>query len=155
MANDRGVRLIAFFRLFKGVLLLGSAIGLLKLLDKDVADLLMKWINVFHIDPDNRYIQQLLVKASILNEQQLKELSMGSFLYAGLFLTEGSALLLRKRWAKYFAVIVTSSFVPLEVWELVRQFSLTKIVVMAVNVAIVWYLVLRIKHDHTHLGMSS
>ncbi len=155
MANDRGVRLIAFFRLFKGVLLLGSAIGLLKLLDKDVADLLMKWINVFHIDPDNRYIQQLLVKASILNEQQLKELSMGSFLYARLFLTEGSALLLRKRWAKYFAVIVTSSFVPLEVWELVRQFSLTKIVVMAVNVAIVWYLVLRIKHDHTHLGMSS
>ena len=155
MANDRGVRLIAFFRLFKGVLLLGSAIGLLKLLDKDVADLLMKWINVLHIDPDNRYIQQLLVKASILNEQQLKELSMGSFLYAGLFLTEGSALLLRKRWAKYFAVIVTSSFVPLEVWELVRQFSLTKIVVMAVNVAIVWYLVVRIKHDRTHLGMSS
>jgi len=106
-------------------------------------------------DPDNRYIQQLLVKASILNEQQLKELSMGSFLYAGLFLTEGSALLLRKHWAKYFAVIVTSSFVPLEVWELVRQFSLTKIVVMAVNVAIVWYLVVRIKHDRTHLGMSS
>jgi len=107
------------------------------------------------VDRNPDTFQNLLVRASILNEQQLKELSIGSFVYAGLFLTEGSALLLRKRWAKYFAVIVTSSFVPLEVWELVRQFSLTKMVVMAVNVAIVWYLVVRIKHDRTHLGMSS
>src|SRR5712671_6154145 len=107
------------------------------------------------VDRNPDTFQNLLVRASILNEQQLKELSIGSFVYAGLFLTEGSALLLRKRWAKYFAVIITLSFPPLEVWELVRQFSLTKMVVMAVNVAIGWYLVVRIKHDRTHLGMSS
>jgi uncharacterized membrane protein (DUF2068 family) len=147
MAIERGIRLIAFFKLFKGVLLLVSGVGLLRLLHKDVADAVMQWINILHADPDNRHIQSLLIKASIVTERQLKELSIGSFFYAGLLLTEGSALLLQKRWAKYFTVIVTASFIPLELWELAHRFSVAKTVVIAVNVAIVWYLVLRIKHD--------
>ena len=93
MAIDRGIRLIAIFKLFKGALLLGSGIGLLRLLHKDVADVAMQWINTLHVDPDNRHIQNLLVRASIVSEHQLKELSIGSFFYAGLLLTEGSALL--------------------------------------------------------------
>ena len=155
MAIDRGVRLIAFFKLFKGILLFVSGIGLLNLLHKDVADVVMQWIDTLHVDPDNRHLQNLLVKVSFLTERQLKELSIGSFFYAGLLLTEGFALLLQKRWAKYFTVIVTASFIPLEVWELAQKFSAAKTAVIAVNIAIVWYLVLRIKHDHTHLGMSS
>jgi uncharacterized membrane protein (DUF2068 family) len=147
MAMDRGLRLIAFFKLFKGILLLGSGIGLLRLLHKDVADAVMHWINILHFDPGNRHIQTVLIRASIVNERQLKELSIGSFFYAGLLLTEGSALLLQRWWAKYFTVIVTASFIPLEVWELVHRFSVAKTVVIAVNVAIVWYLVLRIKRD--------
>jgi uncharacterized membrane protein (DUF2068 family) len=147
MAIERGIRLIAFFKLFKGVLLLASGVGLLRLLHKDVADAVVQWINVLHVDPDNRHIQSLLIKASIVNEHQLKELSIGSFFYAGMLLTEGSALLLQKWWAKYFTVIVTSSFIPLELWELVHRFSVAKTVVIALNVAIVWYLVLRIKRN--------
>ena|SRR5438128_11589814 len=147
MAIDRGVRLIAVFKMFKGILLLASGIGLLKLLHKDVADLVMRWINILHVDPDNRHIQNLLMRASIVNERQLKALSLGSFFYAGLLLTESSGLLLRKRWAKYFAVIVTASFIPLEIWELARRFSIAKTAVIALNVAIVWYLALRIKRD--------
>jgi hypothetical protein len=46
MAKDRWIPLIAALKLFKGVLLLASGIGLLKLLHKDVADLVMHWINV-------------------------------------------------------------------------------------------------------------
>jgi uncharacterized membrane protein (DUF2068 family) len=147
MAIDRGIRLIAFFKLFKGVLLFCSGIGLLRLLHRDVADVVTQWINTLHVDPDNRHIHNLLAKASILNERQLKELSLGSFFYAGLLLTEGSALLWQKRWARYFTVIVTTSFIPLEMWELFAHFSVAKTVVIAVNVAIVWYLVLRIKRN--------
>jgi len=147
VAIDRGIRIITFFKLLKGILLFGSGVGLLNLLHKDVADRVMQWINILHVDPDNRYIQNLLVKASIVNERQLKELSVGSFFYAGLLLTEGAALLMQKRWAKYFTVIVTASFIPLELWELTERFSVAKLVVIAVNVAIVWYLVVRIKRD--------
>lgn len=77
--------------------------------------------------------------------KQLKELSAGTFLYAGLFLTEGIGLLLRKHWAEYFVIISTGAFIPLEVYELVRHFTAVKLGVMAVNVFIVWYLVLRVR----------
>jgi uncharacterized membrane protein (DUF2068 family) len=60
-------------------------------------------------------------------------------------LTEGTGLALRKRWAEYFTIIATSSFVPLEVYELVKNFTITKVVVIAVNVAIIVYLVVVLK----------
>ena len=147
MATDRGVWLIGIFKMFKGVLLLASGVGLLKLLHKDVADLVIHWINVLHVDPDNRHIHDLLIKASIVNERQLKRLSVGAFFYAGLLLTEGSGLLLGKRWAKYFSVIVTGSFIQLELWELVKQFNVNKTIVIGVNIIVVWYLILRLKRE--------
>ncbi len=147
MAKDRWIWLIGLLKLFKGILLFGSGIGLLKLLHKDVGDFVAQWINTLHVDPDNRHIQGLLLKASIIDERQLKELSLGSFFYAGLLLTEGTGLLLGKRWAKYFSVIVTASFIPLEIWELARHFTAGKVLVIAVNIAIVAYLVIRIQSE--------
>jgi uncharacterized membrane protein (DUF2068 family) len=91
----------------------------------------------------------LLVKASIANERQLQALSIGSFLYAGLLLIEGAGLFLQKRWAKYFSVIITASFIPLEVWELMKKFSPAKTVVIAANMAIVLYLVVKLRQEHT------
>jgi len=147
LAKNRWIFMIGVLKLFKGILLLASGIGLLSLLHKDVGDVVTQWINVLHVDPDNRHIQGLLIKASILDQRRLKELGVGSFFYAGLLLTEGTGLLLGKRWAKYFSVIVTGSFIPLEIWELVKHFTVAKTVVIAVNVAIVWYLVLRLKDE--------
>src|SRR6476646_1534223 len=141
MSKDHWIRLIGLLKLLKGILLFASGVGLLKLLHKDVGDFVMQWINTLHFDPDNRHIQSILVKASILNERQLKELSIGSFFYAGLLITEGTGLLFVKRWAEYFSVVVTGSFIPLEVWELFRHFSAVKVVVIIVNVAIVVYLI--------------
>lgn len=85
----------------------------------------------------------------MVNQRQLKELGVGSFVYAGLFLTEGSALLMQKRWAKYLTAIITASFIPLELWELVEHFSTIRTVVIMVNVIILLYLAAKIKFDRT------
>ena len=55
--------------------------------------------------------------------------------------------MLVKRWAEYFSVVVTSSFIPLEIWELFRHFSAAKVLVIVVNVAIVVYLVIRLRSE--------
>jgi uncharacterized membrane protein (DUF2068 family) len=144
---DRGIRLIAYFKLLKGALLLFSGIGLLRLLHRDVAEVVMTWINTLQIDPDNRHIHALIAKASTVSEDRLKELSLGSFFYAGLLLTEGSGLLMQKVWARYLTLILTSSFIPLELWELHRRFSIFKLVVIAANAAIVWYLAVRVHYE--------
>jgi uncharacterized membrane protein (DUF2068 family) len=148
MGKDRWITLIGLLKLFKGVLLLASGIGLLKLLHRDVRDFVVQWINILHFDPDNRHIQQVLAKASIVDARRLKELiSVGSFFYAALLLTEGTGLLTGKRWAKYFSIIVTGSFIPLEVWELLKRFSVAKSIVILLNVAIVWYLITRLRRE--------
>jgi uncharacterized membrane protein (DUF2068 family) len=127
------------------VTLLIAGIGLLRLLHRDVASSVMHWVEIFRLDPDNRYIHRGLVRIFRVTPKQLKELSVGTFIYAGLFLTEGTGLLLRKGWAEYMTVITTALFVPLEVYELSRRFTWVRLSVLLINIAIVWYLVVRIR----------
>jgi uncharacterized membrane protein (DUF2068 family) len=137
--------LIGLFKLLKAALLIAAGIGAIKLLHKDLGGTVMHWVQVLRVDPDNRYIHGMLVRIFRVTPKQLKELSVGTFLYAGLFFTEGFGLLLRKHWAEYFTIITTGLFIPLELYELARHFTVTKLVVTVVNVLIVWYLVARVR----------
>ena len=137
--------LIGTFKLFKALLLIAVAIGAIKFLHKDVVSTVMHWTQVLRVDPDNRYIHGLLLRIFRVTPKQLKELSLGTLIYAGLFTTEGVGLLLRKRWAEYFTIITTSVLIPLEIFELAWHFTVTKLIVAFVNVLIVWYLVARVR----------
>ena len=139
-AYPRALYLIAAFKLFKGLLLLAVAFGALSLLHKDVAVEMYRWADSLRVDPGNRFVQRLLVRLSVLDEKALRELSVGTFLYAALFLTEGTGLLLRKRWAEYFTTIVTFSFIPLEIYELVRRATFARGLVLLLNIAVVIFL---------------
>jgi uncharacterized membrane protein (DUF2068 family) len=139
--------LIGLFKLFKAFLLIAVGIGALRFLHKDLSTTALHWVQVLRADPDNRYIHGILVRIFRVTPKQLKELSVGTFLYAGLFLIEGFGLLLRKHWAEYFTIITTGLFIPLEIYELVRHFTITKLVVTVINVLIVWYLVARVSRS--------
>jgi uncharacterized membrane protein (DUF2068 family) len=142
-----GLRLIGFFKLLKGLILLAAGIGALKLLHKDTAAEFEHWADIFRIDPDNYYIHRLLEKFSTLDDRKLKALGAGTFFYAGLLLTEGTGLLLQKRWAEYFSIIVTSSFIPLEIYEIAKRPDAERVIVLAINIAIVVYLALALRRD--------
>jgi len=133
--------LIAAFKLFKGLVLLAVAIGALRLLHRDLAGVVDHWVNAFRVDPHNRYIHWLLAKLPLVDDRKLKELSVGTFIYSAVFLTEGIGLALHKRWAEYFTIITTSSFLPLEVYELIHHATIAKGVALVINIAVVIYLV--------------
>ncbi len=136
-AHGRGLRLIAAFKLLKGLALLAVGIGALKLLHKDVAAVVEHWINVFQVDPRSHYMRLLLAKLAIVDDRRLKELSVGTFIYSAIFLTEG----LGKRWAEYLTIISTASLLPLEVYELVKHVGIGKVVALVINLAVVVYLI--------------
>lgn len=137
--------LIALFKLFKALLLIAVGIGALRFLHKDLAGAVLHWAQVLRVDPDNRFLHGILLRIFRVTPKQLKELSVGTFIYAGLFATEGMGLLLRKSWAEYFVIISTSLLIPLEIYELARHFTVVKLAVTAVNALIVWYLVARVR----------
>ena len=60
-------------------------------------------------------------------------------------MVEGTGLVLRKRWAEWLTIVVTSSFVPFEAYELVHKPGVGKAVALVVNVAIVVYLIVRVR----------
>ena len=137
--------LIAFFKLVKALALIAVGVGALKYLHKDLAASVLHWVNVLRVDPDNRFIQPILAKAFSVTPRQLKELSAGTFFYAALLLIEGIGLLLRKHWAEYFTIITTGALLPLEIYELVKHVTMAKAIVLVINAAIVWYLVVRVR----------
>jgi uncharacterized membrane protein (DUF2068 family) len=100
----------------------------------------------------NRYVDAVLGKLLSLDDRKLKAISAGTFFYAALLSTEGIGLLLRKRWAEYFTVIVTGSFIPLELYELVRRVTVTRVVLLGINVAVVWYLVVVLRRHKAEKG---
>jgi len=77
----------------------------------------------------------------------LEAASVGTFIYAGLLLTEGIGLLLRKRWAEYFTIITTAGLIPLELYELSKHITATKIAILIINIGIVAYLVARVRRN--------
>ena len=141
--RDPWIFLIGLFKLAKGLGLLIVGFGLLKLMHRDVASVVQRWIEVLRVDPDNRFIHRALLKVFNVTPKQLRELSAGTFIYAAVFLTEGVGLVARKHWAEYVTLISTGLFIPLEVWEIHRRFTMLKLGVTVVNVAIVWYLAAR------------
>jgi uncharacterized membrane protein (DUF2068 family) len=139
-SHGRGLQVIAAFKLLKGCVLLAVGIGALKLLHKDVAALIEHWIGVFQVDPHNHFIHLLLEKVTMLDDRRLRELSVGTFVYSGIFFTEGIGLALRKRWAEYFTIIATSSLLPIEIYELFRHASIGKGSALLINLVVVAYL---------------
>jgi uncharacterized membrane protein (DUF2068 family) len=89
----------------------------------------------------------LLEKLLSLDPRKLREFSVGTFFYSALLLTEGTGLLMRKRWAEYFTIIATSSFIPLEVYELTRRVSSPRLILLLLNVAVVVYLAIVLRRS--------
>jgi uncharacterized membrane protein (DUF2068 family) len=141
------IRLIALFKLLKAILLIAVGMSALHLLHKNVASVAEHWIAVLGLDPGNHYVARALQKAGNLTPQNIRTFGVVSFCYAGLFLTEGTGLWLVKRWAEWFSVIITTSLVPLEVYEIHRHPSVIKCFVLIINIAVVGYLIYRIRHE--------
>jgi uncharacterized membrane protein (DUF2068 family) len=148
-SDSRLIRLIALFKLLKASLLIAVGVGALKLIHKDIATVLQHWVTMLGLDPGNQYVDRALEKAANLSPNKIRGLGVVSFIYAGLFLTEGIGLWLVKRWAEWFTVIVTGSLVPVEVYEIYRHPTPIKILVLMINIAVVGYLLYRIRSERS------
>ncbi|HUE42278.1 MAG TPA: DUF2127 domain-containing protein [Candidatus Sulfotelmatobacter sp.] len=145
--NTRVIRLIGLFKLLKGILLIAVGVGAFRMIHSDITDIATRLVTKLGLDPGGRHVGRLLLETANLTPDKIRALGVGSFLYAALFLTEGTGLLMAKRWAEWFSVIITSSLVPFEMYEIYRRPTLLKFGALLVNLAFVAYLVYRIRTD--------
>lgn len=144
-SRDVLIRLIALFKLVKAALLIAVSVGALSLRHHDGA--LAGWIHALVFDPHGRLFHEAVEKISGLDTRQLADVAIGSLVYAAVFLVEGVGLMLRRGWAEVLTAVITVSFIPLEIYELVEHESRMKIGVVLVNALIVVYLVRRLRRE--------
>lgn len=139
-AKDTGLYVIAAFKL-TGVLLLSTVgLGAMHLVDADAVATVSGWIDAVGADVKGDVMREVLAKVAGIPRQRFEEVGFGAFAYAAILLVQGVGLLREQRWAEWLTVVVTSSFVPLECWELAKGLTLPKVALLAVNLTIVWYL---------------
>lgn len=146
--KSRGVLvLIGIFKLVKCAILLAASVGLLKLAGTDAGGTARHWLTDVGLDPNRGSLHSMIGKLDGCSVGKFEALSAGTFIYAALFFVEGAGLLRGKRWAEYLTIIITISFIPFEIYELVETVSAMKIVALIVNIAIVGYLVVRLRSE--------
>jgi uncharacterized membrane protein (DUF2068 family) len=142
-----GFRLIGAFKLLSGVLFLGVGFGLPRLFDGDVATRLERAISLMRLDPDNHFVHSVISRVAGINRHQLHQIQAGTFFYALLHLVEGTGLVLGYRWAGFLTVVATSSLIPFEAYTIWRKFDFWKLAVLAANVAIVVYVIIKLRKE--------
>ena len=137
------LKVIAFFKLVKALLLIGVGLGALKLLNPATADHFQRWASnlAWRLGPRADFVHHGL---SRLQDSQLRTAGIVAFLYAGLFAVEGVGLWRAKRWAEYLTIIATSSFVPFEIYELAKHASWPRVATLGSNLLLVGYLVWKV-----------
>ena len=145
------LRLLAAERFGRGLLLLALAYGVVyfesaKTSIKETFDRALPaakpLAKVFDYDLDTSPTVDRIRDLLTSKQHTLTLVAVGLVAYAALQLLEGVGLWLLKRWGEYVAVVGTSAFLPLEVYELTDKVSWLKVAALVVNVVAVVYLVL-------------
>lgn len=144
------LRLLGTERLVRGLLLVLLAYGvyrfdgardsLHRVFQQDLP-LLEPLANRLGIDLQDAGPVRLIEKALSARHSTLVLVACGVLAYGVLQLVEGIGLWLIRRWGEYVAVVGTSLFIPLEVYELVERVTWLRVAAFVVNVLAVVYLV--------------
>ena len=138
--RNRWLILIAAFKLSQALLFVAIGVGALRLLHKDVGDLLSRLADHLGFNPETRFVNFILEKSSLVNDRMLRRIGAVVFIYAGLDLIEGSGLFLEKVWGEYLTLAITASFLPLEVFEVLRRVTWIRSGLLVVNALVFFYL---------------
>jgi uncharacterized membrane protein (DUF2068 family) len=141
LAVERAFRFLIFALLAIGVLKVRGSHDRLQQAFENELPLLRPLANQIGWNPDNSKLIHHIDQAFSLSTTTLLWIAAGLFGYALIELIEAVGLWLMKRWGEYFAVIATSVFLPLEVYELTEKQTAFRIIALVINVvAVIWLL---------------
>lgn len=144
--RNRILLLIAIFKFLKAIAALTAGIIALHFLHASLLGTLSHWVNLFRVDPHNKWIDMVLDKAALINHREIKMAALGAFVYAALFATEGTGLYFEKVWAEWLIICEVSLLFPFEIYAITQKPDFIRIALLIGNILVLIYLVyLRIK----------
>jgi uncharacterized membrane protein (DUF2068 family) len=141
LAAERLIRAFVLFLLAYGVQYFASSQTSVQAAFNKFVPAAEPLAQLFNYDLDNSPTVTRIKHLLGSSHHTLTLVTVGLVAYAGLQLLEGVGLWLLKRWGEYVAVVGTSAFLPLEVYELSHRITWVKVAALVVNVVAVAYLV--------------
>ena len=146
------LRTIAVYKITKVSLLIAAGYGEFRLRDASVIARLYSWASNLPSGPEHDAVVRGLAWFSGLSAARVQALGSVTLAYALVFSIEGVGLWMRRRWAEWLTTVITGSLVPFELWEMWLNPSIGKAVILAVNVAIVAYLIFQLRASAAAAG---
>ena len=116
-------------------------VGALRLLHKDIYDVVWRMIADFKMNPESRIVNFLFEKAELLNDPLLRRIGVGAFCYAAVGVLEAIGLYLEKTWGEFLTLIITASFLPFEIHELMHKLTWVRAGLLVANILVLFYLI--------------
>jgi len=153
--KHRYLKVIAIFKIFKGVILFGLGFSLLFLNSRPAwLDQISDWTE------DQLLLHHTKAVLFLLNKLQeivsgggaLRATGFLALFYCAVLLTEGTGVYLEKRWAEFLMIFATGALIPLEVrhvWHrlIAHHAIVVPVILLLANCFIVWFLYLVLRRD--------
>jgi len=152
----RYLKIIALFKIFKGLLLFILGFSLLFLNSRPAwMDQISDWSDDQLLLHHSKAVLFLLNKLQdVLAGGALHATGILALFYCAVLMTEGIGVYMQKRWAEFLMIFATGALIPLEirhVWHrlISHRPTLAPAIILLVNCFIVWFLYLVLRRDKT------
>ena len=129
---------IILLKLFVGVILVFAALALYAMRNEDLQAQFRETLSQATLGLGSTEDIEKVV--AMLTPSNIQILVMSMLIYGILSLVQGVGLIFRAAWAGWLVIVESAIFIPIEIWDLFRQFSVLMLLVLVLNIAICWYL---------------
>jgi uncharacterized membrane protein (DUF2068 family) len=145
----RYLKLIALFKIAKGVLLLLLGSSLLFLNARTGwMDTLVNWTADEILLEHSKAVAYLLKKLQfVLEGGALRATGFLALFYSAVLFTEGIGVYLQKRWAELLMIFATGTLIPIEIRHIWHRPGVVGVLILLANCFIVWFLYRVLKRD--------
>jgi uncharacterized membrane protein (DUF2068 family) len=135
---------IIAMKLFKGLFFAALALVAYVLSDNDLPQEYQSFLHELkhwtNLNPEKRFWVEIAAKVDTLTEANMLRAALGILIYSLFALVEGVGLMFRITWAGWLSIGESAFFIPIEIFELLHNFTWVVFVIMVLNVFMVWYL---------------
>lgn len=135
--SRRTIRTVALLEGAKGLLVLLAGFGLLALIHQDLHRIAAELVSHLHLNPAAPSPRIFLDLAERTTDHQLWLIAGSALLYSLLRFAEAVGLWQDRRWAKWFGVVSSGLYLPLEIYESIHAASWAKILLLLINLGVV------------------
>jgi uncharacterized membrane protein (DUF2068 family) len=141
-SHRAGLRTVALFEAFKGVIALLVAYAFIHMIHKDVdfGDVAEHILRFLHIGLHHRLAQSFMQAAGKLSDAHIATVLGLAVAYATLRFAEGYGLWKQRAWAEYLAIISGCLYIPFEIQRLFRHPNWVHWLILLINILVVLYI---------------